>query len=654
MNADLRKSMPDSGYLIGPGHSFRSITETITGIVLGRTPRAWFVGAAIGFGLLMLFFYSVAMLFARGVGIWGINIPVGWGFAIVNLVWWIGIGHAGTLISAILLLFRQEWRTSINRFAEAMTLFAVACASLFPILHLGRPWLAYWLFPYPNTFGLWPQFRSPLVWDAFAIGSYATVSLLFWFVGLIPDLAAMRDRAGNRLLRFVYGVLALGWRGAADHWQRYDTAYLLLAALATPLVVSVHSVVSMDFAIGLLPGWHSTVFPPYFVAGAIFSGFAMVVTLLVPLRKIYHLEDFITQRHLDNMAKVMLATGLFVAYGYLTEAFTAWYSGNPAERFWLFNRSFGPFGWAFWALMLCNILVPQSLWFVRVRTSPALLFVVAIVVNIGMWLERFVIIVVSLHRDFLPAAWGSYAGTVWDWGILLGSIGLFVTLIFLFVRVLPMISIFEMRHLLDETQRQRGAAQPSQLSENRADLTPPPTAPVTAPLYGLMAEFENADRLLVQARQAYAAGYRKLAAYSPFPIAELPAALGLRKSRLPWLVLLGGTAGGVAGFGMQYYASVISYPLNIGGRPLNSWPAFVIVTFELTILCAAGVAVLGMLLRNGLPQPYHAVFNASGFERASQDRFFLCIEATDPTFEMDKTRAFLESLHPARVVPVEP
>ncbi len=654
MNAEFHKPNPKSGYLIGPGHSFRSITETITGIVFGRTPRAWWVGAAVGFGLLMLLLYSVAVLFAKGTGIWGINIPVGWGFAIDNLVWWIGIGHAGTLISAILLLFRQEWRTSINRFAEAMTLFAVACASLFPILHLGRPWLAYWLFPYPNTFGLWPQFRSPLVWDAFAIGSYATVSLLFWFVGLIPDLAAMRDRAGNRLLRTVYGILALGWRGAADHWQRYDTAYLLLAALATPLVVSVHSVVSMDFAIGVLPGWHSTVFPPYFVAGAIFSGFAMVVTLLVPLRKIYRLEDFITLRHLDNMAKVMLATGLFVAYGYVTEAFTAWYSGNPAEHFWLFNRSFGPFAWAFWALMLCNILVPQALWSARVRTSPLLLFVVAIVVNIGMWMERFVIIVGSLQQDFLPSSWGSYAPTGWDWGLFLGTIGLFVTLIFLFVRVLPMISIFEMRHLLAETEK-GGDAAPTHGTETPSVVAAPlqPEGGSGA-LYGLMAEFADGEELVARAQQARAAGYRKLAAYSPFPIAELPAALGLRKSRLPWLVLLSGIAGGVAGFGMQYYAAVISYPLNIGGRPLNSWPAFIIVTFELTILAAAGAAVLGMLLRNGLPQPYHAVFNAPGFERASQDRFFLCVEATDPAFDRDKTHAFLQSLHPARIVAVEP
>ncbi len=648
--------MQRSGQLIGPGHSFRSISEKIAGAVLTRvTPKSWFVGLAVGFILLMVLFYAVGNLFLRGVGIWGINQPVGWGFDITNLVWWIGIGHAGTLISAILFLFRQEWRTSINRFAEAMTLFAVSCALLFPVLHLGRPWLAYWIFPYPNTFDLWPQFRSPLVWDAFAIGTYATVSLLFWFVGLIPDLAAMRDRAENRWLRYLYGLFALGWRGAAHHWQRYDTAYMLLAALATPLVVSVHSVVSFDFAVGVIPGWHSTVFPPYFVAGAIFSGFAMVMTLLIPLRKIYKFEDFITMQHLDNMAKIMLATGLFVAYGYLTEGFTAWYSGNGVERFWLFNRSFGPYWWAFWSLMLCNILVPQALWSVWVRSKPLLLFVIALIVNVGMWLERYVIIVVSLHRDYLPSSWGMYAGTIWDWATFVGTIGLFLTLIFLFIRVLPMISMFEMKHLLAETQKHAGGevqvANDTQVpivdKIDRSFVVPP------GRLYGLMAEFDNPEMLLEKTRATYTAGYRKLAAYSPFPIEELPPALGLRRSRLPLLVLVGGVVGAVVGFGMQYYAAVIDYPLNIGGRPLNSWPSFIILTFEMTILFAAGAAVLGMLLRNGLPQPYHAVFNAPRFRLASQDRFFLCVEANDPKFDLAQTRQFLEGLAPAAVVAVE-
>ena len=645
--------MQGSGQLIGPGHSFRSITEKITGVVLTRvTPKSWFVGLAIGFVLLMVFFFAVGQLFLRGVGIWGINQPVGWGFDITNLVWWIGIGHAGTLISAILFLFRQEWRTSINRFAEAMTLFAVSCALLFPVLHLGRPWLAYWIFPYPNTFDLWPQFRSPLVWDAFAISTYALVSLMFWFVGLIPDLAAMRDKAENRWLRYIYGLLALGWRGAAHHWQRYDTAYMLLAALATPLVVSVHSVVSFDFAVGVIPGWHSTVFPPYFVAGAIFSGFAMVMTLLIPLRKIYKFEDFITQQHLENMAKVMLATCLFVGYGYLTEGFTAWYSGSGVERFWLFNRSFGPYWWSFWALMLCNILVPQALWSGWVRSKPVLLFIIALIVNAGMWLERYVIIVVSLHRDYLPSSWGMYSGTIWDWATFIGTIGLFLTLIFLFIRVLPMISIFEMRHLLAETHKHAGT---SPVAEAVAVETATPTlAPdPDAPLYGLMAEFADPETLLAKAQATYAAGYRRLSAYSPFAIAELPAAIGLRPSRLGWLVLVGGIVGAVVGFGMQYYAAVIDYPWNIGGRPLNSWPSFIILTFEMTILFAAGSAVLGMLLRNGLPRPYHAVFNAPRFKFASQDRFFLCVEADDPKFDLVQTRQFLVELGSAEVVAVE-
>ncbi|RIK46173.1 MAG: molybdopterin oxidoreductase [Chloroflexi bacterium] len=660
MPRSLSRSIPRTGYLIGPGHTFRTITEKIAGIVLTRsTPAAWFAGFTLSFLALMLLFYAVYYLLVTGVGIWGNNIPVAWGYDITNLVWWIGIGHAGTLISAILLLFHQQWRTSINRFAEAMTLFAVLCASLFPLLHTGRPWLAYWIFPYPNTLGLWPQFRSPLVWDAFAIGTYATVSLIFWYIGLIPDLAALRDRARNTPVRLFYGLLALGWRGAAHHWQRYETAYLLLAALATPLVVSVHSVVSFDFAVSVIPGWHSTIFPPYFVAGAIFSGFAMVLTLLLPLRSLYRLQDFITPRHLDNMAKVMLATGLFVAYGYLTEAFTAWYSGNPAERFWLFNRSFGPYWWAFWALMACNVVAPQALWFARVRVTPVLLFAVALIINFGMWLERYVIIVVSLHRDYLPSSWGIYAGTIWDRATLLGTIGLFLTLIFIFVRLLPMISIFEMRHLLDETQKQGAAkgdaARAAETASAGGDGSTPASLPTRAgrPLYGLMAEFDSSDALVDKARQTYRAGYRRISAYSPFPVEGLADAIGLRPTRLPYLVLLGGIAGALGGYALQYYAAVVDYPLNIGGRPLNSWPAFTVVTFEMTILGAALVAALGMLLRNGLPQPYHAVFNAPRFHLASQDRFFLCVEARDPKFDLAQTRQFLESLGASEIVAVE-
>jgi Ni/Fe-hydrogenase subunit HybB-like protein len=438
---------------VAPGHTFGTITEKISSIVLvRRTSLGWLIGFAISFALLMLFLTAVGYLLIRGIGIWGVNVPVAWGFAIVNFVWWIGIGHAGTLISAILLLLHQRWRTSINRFAEAMTLFAVACAGVYPLLHLGRPWLFYWLFPYPNTLGVQPQFRSPLVWDVFAVLTYFTISLLFWYVGLIPDLATLRDRSQSRTGRVVYGMLAMGWRGSAAHWQRYDTAYLLLAGLATPLVVSVHTVVSLDFAIAILPGWHTTIFPPYFVAGAIYSGFAMVLTLAIPLRAVYRLEDFITLRHLQNMAKVMLATGLIVAYGYMMEAFMSWYSGNEFEEFMLLNRVTGPYAPYYWALLLCNVLAPQALWSERVRSNVPLLFIIALIVNTGMWLERFVIVITSLHRDFLPSSWGNYLPTIWDWATFVGTIGLFLTLLFLFIRFLPMISISEMSGMLAETE----------------------------------------------------------------------------------------------------------------------------------------------------------------------------------------------------------
>jgi molybdopterin-containing oxidoreductase family membrane subunit len=440
--------------IVGPGHTFASVTDKIASLVLQkRTPLGWFIGFAIGFSMLNLLLVSVAYLLAKGVGIWGLNVPVAWAFAIINFVWWIGIGHAGTLISAVLLLLRQQWRTSINRFAEAMTLFAVACAGLFPIIHMGRPWVgAYWLLPYPNTMGVWPNFRSPLIWDVFAVSTYATVSLLFWYVGLLPDLATLRDRASHKAVKILYGLGAMGWRGSARHWSNYETAYLILAGLSTPLVVSVHTVVSFDFAIAQLPGWHATVFPPYFVAGAIYAGFAMVLTLAIPLRKFYGLEDFVTLKHLENMGKVLLATSLIVVYGYGMEAFIAWYSGNPVERFVSANRMFGPYGWAYWLLLLCNLVTPQLLWFRRFRASAVWLFAVAMVVNVGMWLERFVIVVGSLHRDFLPSSWGMYSPSFWDWATFAGTIGLFLTLFFLFIRLLPAISIFEMRTLLPEAK----------------------------------------------------------------------------------------------------------------------------------------------------------------------------------------------------------
>ncbi|HXY14456.1 MAG TPA: NrfD/PsrC family molybdoenzyme membrane anchor subunit [Terriglobales bacterium] len=439
--------------VIEPGYTFATITDKISSIVLTRpVSNGWLFGFGLAFLITMVLLYAVGYLFVRGVGIWGINIPIGWGFAIVNFVWWIGIGHAGTLISAILLLLRQSWRNSINRFAEAMTIFAVACAGMFPVLHLGRPWLAYWLFPYPNTMNYWPQFRSPLVWDVFAVSTYATTSILFWFIGLVPDLATLRDRTENRAAKKIYGILAMGWRGSARHWSRYETAYLLLAGLATPLVLSVHTVVSFDFAIGIVPGWHTTIFPPYFVAGAIYSGFAMVLILAIPIRKFYGLEDFITERHLQNSAKVMLATGLIVAYGYGIEAFMGWYSGNRYDAFLLWNRLHGPYHTWYWSLLICNIGIPQLLWIRKMRTSPVGLFLVSAVILTGMWLERFIIVVVSLHRDFLTSSWGMYYPTLWDWATFIGTLGFFTACMFLFLRLLPSISIFEMRTLLPEAE----------------------------------------------------------------------------------------------------------------------------------------------------------------------------------------------------------
>ncbi|PYT11647.1 MAG: hydrogenase [Acidobacteria bacterium] len=415
-----------------------------------KTPRRLFRAFAVAFLLVNIFMVAVTWLFIRGVGIWGIVIPVAWGFAIVNFVWWIGIGHAGTLISAILLLLKQDWRTSINRFAEAMTLFAVACAGMFPILHLGRPQLAYWLLPYPNTMWLWPQPRSPLIWDVFAVTTYMTVSFIFWFTGLIPDFATMRDQAKrSSFAQKIFGMLAMGWRGSARHWARYQKAYLLLAGLSTPLVVSVHSVVSFDFSISVIPGWHTTIFPPYFVAGAIYSGFAMVLSLAIPVRRWYHLEDLITMRHIECMSKVMLGTGLIVAYGYAMEAFMAWYSGTLYERYAFLNRMWlGGYWWTYWLLILCNILIPQALWSRRVRMSIPAVFFISLVVNLGMWLERFVIVVTSLTRDFVPSSWGMYYPTIWDWSTYFGTIGVFLSLMFLFIRGLPIISIFEMREVV--------------------------------------------------------------------------------------------------------------------------------------------------------------------------------------------------------------
>ena len=442
--------------LIEGEHNYETITDRIGRVVMSWKPhgKGFYTLLGIGFLFINVLMLSIGWLLYKGIGIWGTNVPSGWGFDIINFVWWIGIGHAGTLISAILLLMRQKWRMSINRFAEAMTIFAVMCAGMFPLLHTGRPWVSYWLFPYPSILAVWPNFRSPLVWDVFAVSTYFTVSLLFWGIGLIPDFATLRDRATIPAMKKVYGVLSLGWRGSARHWEHYSQAYLILAGLSTPLVLSVHTIVSFDFAVSLVPGWHTTVFPPYFVAGAVYAGFAMVLTLGLPARAWYNLKDFITAKHIDWMCKIMLTTGLIVFYGYILEAFYSFYSGNIYEKYMMLNRMTGPYAPFYWLLIFCNGVAPQVLWAKKVRYHIPSVFVVSLIVSVGMWLERFIIIPVSLHRDYLPSSWGFYSPTIWDFGMFLGTIGFFLFMMMLFIRFLPMISIFEMRELLHHTKHQ--------------------------------------------------------------------------------------------------------------------------------------------------------------------------------------------------------
>jgi len=439
--------------LITGGKTVHDVTEDISRRVEEKPTKLWMLAMTISLGLLAVGAYTVFLLLWEGIGMWGLNKTVGWAWDITNFVWWVGIGHAGTLISAVLLLFRQRWRMSINRAAEAMTIFAVICALQFPILHTGRPWLAiYWMFPLPNTFGsLWVNFNSPLLWDVFAISTYFLVSLIFWYIGLIPDFATIRDRAKNKISKSIYGVLSFGWDGAAKTWSRYETVALVLAGLATPLVLSVHTIVSMDFATSVIPGWHTTIFPPYFVAGAIFSGFAMVLTLMVVTRKVYKLEDYITIQHLEMMNIVIIITGSIVGVAYLTELFIAWYSGVEAEQYAFLNRATGPYWWAYAAMMTCNVVSPQLFWFKKIRTSIAATFVLSIVVNIGMWFERFVIIVTSLHRDFLPSSWAMFYPTFVDVGVYVFTFGLFFTCFFLFAKFFPVINMAEVKSIIKTT-----------------------------------------------------------------------------------------------------------------------------------------------------------------------------------------------------------
>lgn len=448
MNIDYSQEVPT----IAGRLSLAEIEELVAKPLDTKPDRKYFIALSISGSLLLIGAICLAFSFYYGVGLWGNNQPVGWAVPIVNFVFWVGIGHAGTLISAILFLLRQKWRTGIARFAEAMTIFAVMCAGIFPIIHTGRPWLAGYLIPYPNQHSLWVNFTSPLLWDVFAVSTYFTVSLVFWYIGLIPDFATLRDRTTSKLKKTIYSIFSLGWRHSSRHWQHYEKAYMLLAGFATPLVLSVHTIVSFDFAVSILPGWHTTIFPPYFVAGAIFSGFAMVVTVLVFVRKIFNLENIITLDHLEKMNKVILATGMMVGYAYGMEFFIAWYSGVQAEQFVFINRAFGPYAWAYWIMVSCNVIFPQLFWFRKLRRSIPVMMIVVILVNVGMWFERFVITITSLHRDFLPSSWAYYKPTIFDMGILLGSFGLFFTLVILFTKSLPVVSISEVKAVAEGAQ----------------------------------------------------------------------------------------------------------------------------------------------------------------------------------------------------------
>ena len=438
--------------------SLSSINDDIARPLETKPPKSWYIAISISLTMLLTGAVCLAITFIEGVGVWGVNQPVGWGFDIVNFVFWVGIGHAGTLISAILFLLRQRWRTAISRFAEAMTIFAVICAGLFPAIHTGRPWLDGYLLPYPNQHSLWVNFTSPLLWDVFAVSTYFTVSLVFWYIGLIPDLASLRDRTTNKIKKLIYSILSLGWRHSSRHWNHYEMAYLILAGFATPLVLSVHTIVSFDFAVSIMPGWHTTIFPPYFVAGAVFSGFAMVQNVLILIRKVFKFEHIITLDTLEKMNKVMLVTGMMVGYAYIMEFFISWYSGNQFERFVFLSRALGPYAWSYWIMVSCNVLFIQLFWFRKIRRSIPVMFIIGVLVNVGMWFERFVIVVTSLSRDYLPSSWGMYIPTIFDIGILIGSFGLFFTLIFLFIRTLPVVSIAEVKAVLPKSQSSYGGS----------------------------------------------------------------------------------------------------------------------------------------------------------------------------------------------------
>jgi molybdopterin-containing oxidoreductase family membrane subunit len=610
-----------SSLLIAGDKTVGQVTSDLCAPLERRASGWWWLAFLAAFSLLVLGVVAVTYQVMLGIGTWGLNRSVGWAFDITNFVFWIGIGHAGTLISAILFLFRQKWRTSVNRSAEAMTIFAVICAGIFPVIHMGRPWLAYWMAPYPNYRGpLWINFRSPLVWDFFAVGTYFLVSLLFWYVGLMPDVATLRDRLRPGWHRRLVSLLSLGWNSSYRTWRRYEIVYLLLAGLATPLVVSVHSVVSTDFAAALLPGWHSTIFPPYFVTGAIFSGMAMVLTLMLIVRKVLHLEDYLTPQHVDVMTKLVLTTSCLVGLAYAIEYFNAFYAGNPYESFAFWNRAFGPLGWAFAMMVVCNVLIPQLFWFRRVRRQFLLVFAISVLVNVGMWLERFVIIVSSLERDFLPSSWAGYLPTLVEIATLLGSFGLFFTCFLLFCRLLPLIAMAEVKAVVSG----QSSKSLSPLATHHAPLTAPTGAKV------MLATFATQEQLLNAVRGACSRNWRIADVYAPYPVHGLEELLSWRRSRLPAACLLGGLTGIGLSLWFQFWTTAQDWPINVGGRPWNSLPAFVPVTFECMVLFASFGLVLAWLYRSGLYPGSDGLPPAAGL---TDDRFALALYVPGDTAE---------------------
>ena len=572
------------------GKTLADVTRDVCAPLERRATPLWWAAFLASATLMTVGFVTIGYQVSTGIGTWGLNKTVGWAFDITNFVFWVGIGHAGTLISAVLFLVRQKWRTSVNRSAEAMTLFAVMCAGIFPLIHMGRPWLAFWVFPYPNTRGsLWVNFRSPLLWDVFAISVYFTVSAVFWFIGLVPDLASIRDRSTG-LRRTIFGILSLGWNGSLRTWTRYEKMYLLLAGLATPLVLSVHSIVSFDFATSILPGWHATIFPPYFVAGAIFSGMSMVLTLMLIARAVMKLDDYLTLNHIDAMAKLVLATSGIVGLAYATELFTAFYSGNPYERAVFVNRALGPFAWGYWTMVVCNVVLPQLYWFRRVRRNLVAVFILSIFVNIGMWFERFIIIVTSLHRDFLPSSWATYTPTIIEVLTLAGTFGLFFTAFLLFCRFLPMIAMAEVKGVLHRP------------------------------------EDEQIQRAV---RDFKRSGYDVADVHTPYAVHGLEKTAGMPRSRLGWACAVGGFGGAALVLAFQAWTSTVDWGINVGGKPLNSIPAFIPVTFEVGVLGAASFTVLAFFIgmfRSG---------RAQRGKRVTDDGFVVVVRAVDASFRRE-------------------